>query len=542
MGDTVIDSDQVDNSPCEPLPSGSGSFSVGDRPDSLNGKPDPSIKTASSNEAMGDLLHNSAYFDMFSGISGDMTLGACVDLGVPVTWLNQQFEKMPLPNVRIRVEDARRNGIRAVNLFVEEIAASVPYSEHDPKKDFIPHSEHGLEGDSTPHSGHDPEKESPLHSERNSGKGSCSHSGHDSGKDLHSHGTSSHPASHSGSRNYEQIRALISASPFSQYVISSSLSAFEKIASAESAIHGTPLEKVHFHEVGGIDAIVDIVGAFLCMEYLGIKEVYASEIPLGSGTVTCCHGIIPVPAPATLKILKGVPVTSTGSAMEMVTPTGAAIITTLTSHFGSVPDMVVGESGYGSGKRENREGLPNLLRIITGNRISRKHCSDGDDKAVAACSVLEDQHPALDFNLVVTHERIHVVTTTIDDMNPEFYGYIMEKLFESGALDVSHIPLQMKKNRPGTRLEAICHGRDLNAVIKVILTESTTAGVRFHAVDRAVLKRSNIEVETSFGPVKAKQIIDPQGQVRIVPEYEVCRRIARETDLPLQDVYKRISG
>ncbi len=197
--------------------------------------------------------------------------------------------------------------------------------------------------------------------------------------------------------------------------------------------------------------------------------------------------------------------------------------------------MVIGESGYGSGKRKKSNGLPNLLRIITGKRELGTIGKREEENVVFSLK----QSAMLSKSSMIL-EKIYVVNTTIDDMNPEFYGYIMEKLFESGALDVSYTPLQMKKNRPGTRLEAICHEQNLNRVIKVILTESTTSGVRFHAVERAVLGRKNIDVKTSFGPVEAKEIIDPEGQARIVPEYEACRRIALETGLPLQDVYKRI--
>ncbi|SLM30315.1 conserved hypothetical protein [Desulfamplus magnetovallimortis] len=410
-----------------------------------------------------------AYFDMFSGISGDMTLGACLSLGVPAEWLNRQFEKIPLLGVKIRREDVIRNGISAVKLFVDE-------SHHSHTLDEL-------------------QRLDKLEKEY-----------------------ASEASSHSHSRNFEQIKSLIFNAPFSEYVISSSVAAFKKIAVAESAIHGVPLEKIHFHEVGGVDAIVDIVGTFLCMEYLGIQEVYASMIPLGNGSVTCSHGAIPVPAPATIKILEGVPVKASGNAFEMVTPTGAAIITTLASSFGDIPDMVIAGSGYGSGTYESKSGLPNLLRIITGRKPAPK--------------AIENEY--------IFYEKVCVLTTIIDDMNPEVYGFLMEKLFVSGALDVSWTPAQMKKNRPGNRIEVICKKESLDSMIHVILTETTTTGVRFDIVNRAFLERCTIDVETVFGKIAAKEIKEPSGAVRIVPEYDICHKIAHEKNIPLHEVYREI--
>ncbi|MFK5952532.1 MAG: nickel pincer cofactor biosynthesis protein LarC [Desulfobacterium sp.] len=384
-----------------------------------------------------------AYFDIFSGISGDMTLGAFVDLGVPLEWLKKQLTAMPLSGFDIGCQDKWCNGIKAADIMVTE-------------------------------------------------------------------NESVHP------KTYRDIRSLISGAPFSQRVIEQSLTAFKKIAVAESRIHGADLESVHFHEVGGIDALVDIVGSFLCAEYLGITRVHASCIPLGRGFISCSHGVIPVPAPATLAILKGVPVRASGINMEIVTPTGAAIITTLAQEFGAMPDMVVDGVGYGSGKQKSDTGIPNLLRIIIG-----KPLASGDSS-------------------FLKKETVWVVETTIDDMNPEVSGYLMDKLFEAGALDVCHIPLQMKKNRPGTRLEVICHEDRLNDLMNLILTQSSSTGVRFHKVQRGVLHREIVEVPTCFGIMKAKKIVDPTGAVRIVPEYEVCRRVAEEKKIPLRDVYTKV--
>ena len=384
-----------------------------------------------------------AYFDIFSGISGDMTLGAFVDLGVPLEWLKKQLTAMPLSGFDLNCQDKWCNGIKAADIMVTE-------------------------------------------------------------------NVSVHP------KTYRDIRSLISGAPFSHRVIDQSLTAFKKIAVAESRIHGSDLDSVHFHEVGGIDALVDIVGSFLCAEYLGITRVHASPIPLGRGFVSCSHGVIPVPAPATLAILKGAPVRASGINMEIVTPSGAAIITTLAQDFGAIPDMVVDGVGYGSGKRKSDTGIPNLLRIIMGKPLA------------------SDDTP------YIKKETVWVVETSIDDMNPEVSGYLMDKLFEAGALDVCHIPLQMKKSRPGTRLEVICHEARLNDLMNLILTQSSSTGVRFHKVQRGVLHREIVEVPTCFGMMRAKKIIDPAGAERIVPEYEECRRVAEEKKIPLRDVYTRV--
>lgn len=386
---------------------------------------------------------NIMYFDLFSGISGDMTLGAFIDIGVPLNWLKEQLQTIPLSGFDIRCEDIWQSGIKGVNVFVDE--------------------------------------------------------------ETHTH-----------ARNYSDIKQLISDSPLSDAVKYSSLAAFEKIARAESTIHGADMESVHFHEVGGIDAIVDIVGAFLCIEYLAIERVYASKVPLGKGVVNCSHGIIPVPAPATLAILKGVPVRGSDVEMELVTPTGAAIITTLSSHFGDMPEMIVRDIGYGSGKRKSEGGVPNLLRIIHGSLDTP----------------LKNRH--------IHMESVHVVETSIDDMSPEISGYLMERLFETGALDVCFIPLQMKKNRPGTRLEILCREDVLARVISLILTETSSIGLRFRRVKRATLAREMISVETSFGKIRMKQVTDPDGCVRMIPEYDVCREIALKKNMPLKDVYSAI--
>ena len=288
----------------------------------------------------------------------------------------------------------------------------------------------------------------------------------------------------------------------------------ETFAEVESGIHGCSKEKVHFHEVGGIDAIVDIVGTALCIEYLGIKNVIASRIPLGTGFVSSRHGILPVPAPATLAILKDVPVYGTGIEHELVTPTGAAIITTLAKSFGTMPDMIVGRTGYGAGEKDI-ESIPNLLRVITGTVLDRQKGYSKD--------------------------TIVVVETCIDDMSPEVFGFIMDRLFEDGALDVYWVPIFMKKNRPGTMIQVLCRRNHQEKIIHRILSETTSLGVRYYDADRAELARDSITVKTIFGNMQVKRVKDLNGNFRIVPEYEVCKRIALEKNIPFRVVYDTIS-
>ncbi len=313
-------------------------------------------------------------------------------------------------------------------------------------------------------------------------------------------------------RDYSRIHNLISESPLSKNVKEKSISVFEIIAEAEAVIHGCTKENVHFHELGGVDAIVDIVGTALCIEYLEITKIYASKIPMASGFVNCRHGKIPVPAPATISILKGVPVYGVDITCELVTPTGAAIVKAFSESFGVFPDMTVDKSGYGAGKHV-LESIPNLLRIVTGRSYEKRGYSK---------------------------DRIVKVETCIDDMNPEIFGFLMDRLFEDGALDVYWMPVFMKKNRPGTEVHVICHNDKKDNVINRILSETTTLGVRYHESEREMLLRKNVEIATSYGTVAVKCITNPDGTTRFVPEYEVCKNIALAKKIPLKIVYENI--
>jgi pyridinium-3,5-bisthiocarboxylic acid mononucleotide nickel chelatase len=377
-----------------------------------------------------------AYFDCFSGISGDMVLGALIDHGVDADWLKTMIRSHVTDEAELCVTNTFRKGIRAVHVQVE--------------------------------------------------------------------------VGQSRSRDYAAIRDLISGSGLPEKVIAQSLSIFKKIAEAESRIHGCDMDHVHFHELGGVDALVDIVGAVLCMDALGFTHVRASRLPLGSGFVTCEHGTLPVPAPATAEILKGVPVRQSDIPFELVTPTGAAIITVMADGFGPMPDMTMDRISYGAGSRD-LENTPNLLRVISGETAA-------------------PEQTAL------------MVETAIDDMNPEIFGYVMERLFDLGVLDVCLMPVYMKKNRPGTLLQVLCRPHQRDAVIALILAETTTLGVRYYPVERQVLARESVEIDTPFGRVAAKKIHMPDNTTRIVPEYEACRQIALREKLPIRMIYERITG
>jgi hypothetical protein len=312
-------------------------------------------------------------------------------------------------------------------------------------------------------------------------------------------------------RSYREIKQMIEASPLDVQVKDRSLDIFRRLASAEAKIHGEKIDEVHFHEIGALDSIVDVVGAAVGMNHLAIERVFASKIPVGSGFVLGQHGRLPVPAPATLEILKGIPIYSSSLNEELVTPTGAAILTSWSSGFGNIPEMRIEKVGYGLGDRVF-EGIPNVLRIILGE-------GDGSREA----------------------DWVWVVETDIDDMSPEIYGYLMEKLPEAGAIDVTFTPIQMKKNRPGITIKVLCYEAEVDMIIDTLFRESTSIGVRLYSVRRAKLSRRTEEVETKYGTVRLKVSTDHRGRaINIMPEYEDCKRIAEATGISLKEIYREI--
>jgi uncharacterized protein (TIGR00299 family) protein len=309
-------------------------------------------------------------------------------------------------------------------------------------------------------------------------------------------------------RHLAEIEELITTSQLPTEVKEMSVEVFRRLAVAEARVHGTTPDRIHFHEVGGIDAIIDIVGAVVGLRLLGVEEIYASTLPLGHGFVDCAHGRLPLPAPATMELLQGVPVLSRDVEGELVTPTGAAILTTMAEGFGPFPAMTVEKIGYGAGQRDFP--FPNLLRLLVGTTS-----------------------PTLDARM----ETLTLLEANIDDLNPEFYGHLMERLFTAGALDVYLTPVQMKKNRPGVVLSVTCPPAQAEALAALVFAETTTIGLRRQEVQRWALARERVEVETSFGTVGVKVARLSGRVVTASPEYEDCRRLALESGVPLKEVY-----
>lgn len=308
-------------------------------------------------------------------------------------------------------------------------------------------------------------------------------------------------------RHLRDIREILESSDLPPSVVVRAGSVFEKLAIAEGKIHNISPDEVHFHEVGAVDSIIDIVATMVGTHLLGIEKFFASTIPVGSGMIASAHGNIPVPSPATIALLKGVPIYSGGQDVEMVTPTGASLVTSLSSSFGPVPPMIVESVGYGVGSRTLAD-RPNLLRILIGNDSDKENS-----------------------------ETVAVLESNLDDMSPELLGYLMDRLFDAGAHDVSFLPTQMKKNRPGIQLQVVGQPQDRERLTAIIFRESTTLGVRYRFSQRAVLKREELTVDSPWGKMRVKKVITQEGKTRLLPEYEECRRIAKDNNLALRDVY-----
>jgi len=377
-----------------------------------------------------------AYFDCFSGISGDMVLGALLDLGLPLDVLSGELKKIAVSGYVLSAERERRGSIAGTRVRID--------IEDQP------------------------------------------------------------------ARSYREIARLIGESALERPVKEKSLAVFEKLALAEAKVHQVSPGDVHFHEVGALDSILDIVGAAIGLHHLGIERLCASRVPLGGGFVETRHGLLPLPAPATVLLLEGVPVYDNGIQRELTTPTGAAILAALAESFGPVPDMVVRSTGYGVGTHPCADP-PNLLRVLVG-----------------------EASPGL------LRRRLLLIETSIDDMNPEFYGHVMERLFDAGALDVNLVPAQMKKNRPAVILRVLLEPALQAAVTEIVFRETTSLGVRIQEVDRVELPREIGEVETPHGPCRVKWVRTPWGERRATPEYEDCKRIALEQGVPIRRIYEEV--
>ena len=383
------------------------------------------------------------YLDCFSGIAGDMVLGAMLDAGLPLAELKGALGSLAMSGYEVTAERVLRAGVSATKFRVIEHPA--PGTQH-------------------PAPGHHPH------------------------------------------RHLKSIYELIDRSALSPAGRTRAKELFQRLGEAEAAIHQTSLEKVHLHEVGALDSIIDIVGAVFALEWVGADRIVCSPLNVGGGTVQSAHGLFPVPAPATLKLLGDAPVYSGAIQKELVTPTGALIATSYAASFGPIPEMVLEKVGYGAGDRDN-PGTPNVLRVLIGRAADRPR---GD--------------------------RVVVIECEIDDMNPQIFGVAMDSLYAAGALEVFYVPVQMKKNRPGTLLTVVAPPERRPALSEVIFKETTTIGLRYYEVDRECLEREIVTVDTPVGAVRFKVARRDGRVVNAVPEFDDCARIAASSNLSVKEV------
>jgi hypothetical protein len=379
-----------------------------------------------------------AYIDCFSGISGDMFLGALLDAGLPEAELRGQLALLGLDGYTLTVGKKTCGAIAATTLSVQTV-------------------------ESHPH------------------------------------------------RTLGDIRQLITASNLAEPVTATALAIFSLLAEAEAKVHGRPVDTVHFHEVGGIDSIVDIVGAAIGLGALNITHLHCAPLPMPRGWVQCAHGLLPLPAPAVCQLLQGVPTYGVELTQELVTPTGAAIVKALTTNFGPMPTMTITGVGYGAGSQELSNGQPNLLRLVLGTT-----------------------------RIAVEPQEVEVIETHLDDWSPETFPYLSEQLFSLSALDVALIPIQMKKGRPGFLLRVICDRAAALPIKECILSETTAIGLRFRTEQRWTLPREAGTVPTRWGEVRVKKVTTPSGEV-LTPEYEDCKRVAIAQGVPIKVVYAEVA-
>lgn len=380
---------------------------------------------------------NIAYLDCFSGISGDMLLGALLDAGLPAGELTAALDRLGLDGYRVTIEPAQASSLKATRVRVKVETPQPP-------------------------------------------------------------------------RHLHEIETILNGRQLDDPVRSRALAVFRALAAAEAEVHRGNPDEVHFHEVGAVDALVDVVGTVAGFHLLGIEKIYCSPLPMPRGWVRCEHGDLPLPAPAVCRLLEGIPIYGEELKQELVTPTGAALVRTLADDCGAMPPMQLTGTGYGAGSNERSDGRPNLLRLITG----------------IAHAAAETQ-------------QVEVIETALDDWSPESWPYVAEKLLNNGALDVLLIPIQMKKGRPGFLLRLICDPAFAEPLQTILFTETSAIGLRWHREQRRTLPRETVTVQTRWGMIQAKQITTPTGMVT-TPEYEDCRRLAEKNKVSIRQVYDEI--
>jgi pyridinium-3,5-bisthiocarboxylic acid mononucleotide nickel chelatase len=459
-----------------------------------------------------------AYLECQTGIAGDMCLGALVDAGVPLEYLSTHLDRLGIESeYKLWSEKVHHNGQIATKVHVDlvdliAIEASTDRTYH--------HHSHDHDRDRKyRHTHHPTAVSSPI---ENLDHHNHDHHGH---PHEHEHPQEQHHNHHYNTpqRNLPQIEQLINGANLPDRVAQWSLEIFRKLAIAEGAVHGIDPSEVHFHEVGAVDAIVDIVGTCLGLDYLKIDRVYCSPLPTGGGTVRAAHGILPVPVPAVLKLFSAhqVPVYSNGIDRELVTPTGAAIVVTLASKFGAAPQMQLEQIGLGAGTIELT--IPNILRLWLGTAIN----TFSGDRVREECL-----------------ETIEVLTTQIDDINPQAIGYVFDRLFDAGAVDVFTQAIGMKKSRPGILLTVICPVERSIECEQIIFTETSTLGIRRDRQTRSILPREIETVTNMYGTVRVKiarnNLVGGNEIVNIQPEYEDCIKVAEYNQLSWKEVYQSV--
>jgi uncharacterized protein (TIGR00299 family) protein len=449
------------------------------------------------------------YLDVFSGISGDMLLGALIDLGVDAHQLEHELEKLPVEGYHIHVTRGQKGTIAGVkfDVHVAQEHALKRGEGRGARGEEVSHQTHGDPAHEHEHGHHHEHGHSHEHGRTANRLGSQQHYAHEA---PHNHG-------HEHERNYAEIKDLISGSTLSDWVKQKSIAVFHRIAVAEGKIHGLPPEQVHFHEVGAVDSIVDIVGTCIGLELLGKPPVLAGSVIEGTGWIDCAHGRFPIPAPATLAILgaRGVTVSQCEEPNELVTPTGAALLAEFVETFGPMRDLAAEKIGYGLGTRDNKT-RPNVLRAVLGRVEGRESKVEGHDWQTDTIAVLE---------------------ANLDDIAPEIMGYFVEKALAEGALDVFHTPIQMKKSRPGVLLTVLCAEAEADRFTELMLRETSTFGVRRHTTERRKLARELVTVRTSYGEVTVKLGKLDGKVVQTAPEFESCKKLAERANVPLREIY-----
>jgi len=443
-----------------------------------------------------------AYFDCFSGISGDMCLGALLDAGVSLQKLQGELKKIPIRGYELHAEKVKRAGLVSTKVDVIQREKSI---------------ERRAESNNPPRPPLNPLYPPLVRGELKGGKGGFEQR----------------------AKRWKDIEKIIQNSSLSQKVKQKGLKVFKRLFEAEAKVHGISFENTHLHELGGIDCLVDIFGTIIGLDMLRVEKILSSQINLGSGSVETGHGTLPVPAPATAEILKGVPVYSTDTSFELTTPTGAAILKGLSAGFRSIPPMNIETIGFGAGS-QNFKDKPNVLRLFIGHTTKSPHTHLTPLYPPLLRGELKGGVAGFGAPGGFSDEQIIVIETNIDDMNPQVYEYVMERLFKEGALDVFLTQILMKKGRPGLKLSVLCKQTDRELLMKTILKETTTIGLRFYEVNRVVLQRETKLIDTEFGKVRIKFSGLGEEILKATPEYEDCKRIAKKMKIPLIEVMERI--